>query len=217
MHPCSCSAELVLYFSLYVDVSTKHAVEIHSLHSAVTQCILWHLIVTQKLHQLNKCVPHTCLISGDSAKHFSNHSYPSCKCVNKACSGSTSAVTQCILRHLIESQKLQKYTRAVPHTLRSQLNIFLTTPTLPEHVSTRHAMETHSLHSAVTQCILWHLIVTQKLHQLNRGVPNTCLTSEDSVKHYSNNPYLPIHVTTRSVVEAHSLHLQTPYAFCDTW
>ena len=71
----------------------------------------------------------------------------------------------------------------------TQLNTFLTTPTLPVHGSTRHAVETHLLNSAVTLCILWHLTVSQKLHQLNSGVPYTCLTSADSAKHFSNHPY----------------------------
>ena len=102
-----------------IDLSTRHAVEAHSNHSAVTLCILWHLTVSQKLHQLNSGVPHTCLTSGDSAKYFSNHPYPPYTCVNKACSGSAftpSAVILCILWHLIESQKLQTYTRSLPHT-----------------------------------------------------------------------------------------------------
>ena len=62
----------------------------------------------------------------------------------------------------------------------TQLNIFLTTPTSPANVSTRHAVETHLLHSAVTQCILWHLTVSKKLHQLNIGEPHTCFTRGDS-------------------------------------
>ena len=105
--------------TLPVHGSTRHAVETHLLNSAVTLCILWHLTVSQKLHQLNSGVPHTCLTSGDSAKHFSNHPYPSCTWLNKACSGSAftpSAVILCILWHLIESQKLQTYTKSLPHT-----------------------------------------------------------------------------------------------------
>ena len=92
------------------------------------------LTLSQKVHQLNRGLPHTCFTSGDSAKHFLNN---------------------------------------------------------PIHGSTRHAVQTHLLYSAVTLCILWHLTVSQKLHQLNSGVPHTCLTSGDSAKHFSNHPYPP--------------------------
>ena len=75
--------------------------------------------MSQKLQTYTRGVQHTCLTNGDSAKHFSNHPYPSCTWLNMACSGSTFAPSEVnlrILRHLIESHKLQTYTSGLPHT-----------------------------------------------------------------------------------------------------
>ena len=165
----------------------------HPIHSVTLDSVP----ETTKIH--NGCSPHI----KDSAKHFSYHRYPSCTCVNKACSGNTFTP---FCSHPMHSVTL----------VGTQLNIFLTPPNLPVHGSTRHPVEIHLLHSAVTQCIMWHLTVSQKLHQLNSGVPHTCLTSGDSAKHFLTTPILPIHVSTRHAVDVHSLHLQSSYAFCDT-
>ena len=157
----------------------------HPMHSVTLDSV--------PLHQFNIGVPHTCFTSGDSAKHFSIHPYPPYTCVNMACSGSTfapSAVNLCILWHLIESQKLQTYTRGVNHTC-------LTSGDSAKHFSNHPYPSCKCVNkacsgstSAVTQCIMWHLTVSQKLHQFNSGVPHTCLTSGDSAKHFLTTPTL---------------------------
>ena len=112
------------------------------------------LTVSQKVHQLNSGVSHTCLTSGDSTKHFSNHPYPPYTCVNKACSAwkRIHSILQSPNAFCDTSQCPRNYPNltVLYHTLEllvgTQLNIFPTTPTLPIHVSTRHAVEAHSLH-----------------------------------------------------------------------
>ena len=118
----------------------------HPMHSATLNSVL----------KYTRGVPHTCLTSGGSVKHFSNHA--SLPFLYMAQQG---VQWKHIFSHPMHSVTLgsftkitKKHTRGVPHTCVTQLSIFPTTPTFPVHGSTRHAVETHSLHSAVTLCIL---------------------------------------------------------------
>ena len=122
--------------TLPVNVSTRHAVEADLIHSVT----LDRVPEITKIHK--GCSPQI----KDSAKQFSYHPYPSCTWLNKACSRNIFAP---FCSHPMPCQCPRKYTNStvVYHTLvllvGTQLNNFLTTPTLPIHVSTRHGVEEH--------------------------------------------------------------------------
>ena len=99
----------------------------------------------------------------------------------------------------------------------TQLNIFLTTPTIPVHVSTRHEVEAH-LQSSNAFCDTWYSPRNYK------HTPGVLITHVSLV----GTPTFPAHGSTRPLPFLYMAQqgmqwkhicsiLQSPNAFCDTW